>query len=297
MYSDSGTYRIIVRAVNEVICESRDTLFVIIKPNSQAVISSSDTVACAPFTFTFQNQSKFASSYEWYINDTFVSSQAQIDSIVIDQDSVLKEIKLIAIDTIGCKTDTAIQLVYTGKNPVASFTVAIDSGCSPLVDTFTNTSLYSETYQWDFGNSSQSTLTHPNSSFNAAPRGDTTYHIRLISTSWLGCVDTTYGSRKVFPIPVAGFSVDTNAGCYPVTVNYTNLSDPNGLGNMSDMKFLWDFGNGKTDTVIHPSNIVYVDARTQDSIYVVTLSAYSSNGCPAEAYDTITVYPKTNCCF
>ncbi len=297
VYSDSGTYRIIVRAVNEVICESRDTLFVIIKPNSQAVISSSDTVACAPFTFTFQNQSKFASSYEWYINDTFVSSQAQIDSIVIDQDSVLKEIKLIAIDTIGCKTDTAIQLVYTGKNPVASFTVAIDSGCSPLVDTFTNTSLYSETYQWDFGNSSQSTLTHPNSSFNAAPRGDTTYHIRLISTSWLGCVDTTYGSRKVFPIPVAGFSVDTNAGCYPVTVNYTNLSDPNGLGNMSDMKFLWDFGNGKTDTVIHPSNIVYVDARTQDSIYVVTLSAYSSNGCPAEAYGTITVYPKPTVAF
>lgn len=291
-YSDSGTYRIIVRAVNEIICETKDTIYVIIKPNSQAVITLSDTAACAPFTFAFKNESKFASSYEWYINDTFVSNAIQIDSIAILQDSILKEIKLIAIDTIGCKTDTAVQLVLTGKNPTSAFTVAIDSGCSPVIDTFTNTSLFSETYQWDFGNNNQSTLTNPSATFVAAPQGDTTYNIRLISTTWLGCIDTTYGSRKVFSIPVAGFSVDTNAGCYPVSVNFTNLSDPNGLGTQSDMKFTWDFGNGATDTVIDPTNIGYFDSKTQDSIYVVSLSVTSSNGCPAEALDTITVYPK-----
>lgn len=292
VYSDSGTYQIIVRANNELICESTDTLYVIIKPNSQAVISLTDTAACAPFTFTFQNTSKFASSFEWYINDTFVSNKAQLDSLVITQDSILKEIKLIAIDTIGCKTDTATQLVFTGKNPVAGFTAAIDSGCSPLLDTFANTSQFAAFYQWDFGNSSQSSVQHPSSSFTAATRGDTVYNIRLISTTWLGCVDTTYGTRKVFPIPSAAFTMDTSNGCYPVTISFTNLSDPNGIGTISDMSFLWDFSNGTTDTVMHPNNIAFVDSRTIDSLYEIKLSVTSSNGCPAIARDTVIVYPK-----
>ncbi|MFT5723716.1 MAG: PKD repeat protein [Bacteroidia bacterium] len=292
VYTDSGTYAVVIRAVNELICETYDTLIVIIKPNSQSVISLTDTAACAPFTFKFQNKSKFSSSYKWFINDTFISNQTQLDSLVIVQDSVLKRIMLIAIDTIGCKTDTAEQLVFTGKNPVAAFVSTIDSGCSPLTDTLLNTSTFGETYKWDLGNGNQSTLVHPASTFVSAARGDTSYQIRLVVSTWLGCVDTTYGTRKVFPIPISAFTMDTSNGCYPVNVNFTNQSDPNGLGNLSDMRFAWDFDNGTTDTVLHPSGITFTDSKTIDTTYIVKLSVTSTNGCPAESFDTVTVYPK-----
>jgi PKD repeat protein len=292
VYADSGTYQIIVRAVNKFICETIDTLYVIIKPNSQAFITLTDTAACAPFTFRFQNESRFASSFEWYINDTFVSNQIQIDSILITQDSVLKHIRLVAIDTIGCKTDTAEQLVLSGKNPIALFSVAIDSGCSPLLDTMENLSTFGEFYNWDFGNGTQSTTTNPSSVFSSATTGDTTYQIRLITTTWLGCVDTSYGTRKVFPIPISGFTMDTSDGCHPVLIDFTNTSDPNGLGSLSDMKYAWDFGNGNTDTLLHPSGVSFTDSKTQDTTYVITLSATSANGCPADFLDSVRVYPK-----
>lgn len=291
VYTTSGQYQVTFRAINRQICEARDTLTVIIKPNSLAAFTVNDTAACAPFTFQITNESKFASSYSWSINDTFYSSSKEIDSIVIATDSVLKYVQLIALDTIGCRSDTFGQLLLTGKNPIARITNPIDSGCGPLTDTLLNGSEFAEFYQWQLGNNSSTSNTDAATVYPPNSSGDTTYQIRLISTTWLGCVDTTYGSRTVYPIPNAQFAIDTNNGCYPLVVNFTNQSDPNGMGQLSELKYSWDLGNGLTDTVISPQNILYYASETIDSIYTVQLTVMSPNSCDATISKPITVYP------
>lgn len=48
----------------------------------------------------------------------------------------------------------------------------------------------------------------------------------------------------------ANFTVDTTAGCVPLTVEFTNLSTPS-----EGVTYFWDFGNGTTSTLKNPSSI------------------------------------------
>ncbi|MBO6515659.1 MAG: PKD domain-containing protein, partial [Bacteroidia bacterium] len=75
-------------------------------------------------------------------------------------------------------------------------------------------------------------------------------------------------------------------------IDFTNTSDPNGLGNINDMKFLWDFGNGDTDTVSNPVDVSFPESRTQDSIFTIQLTVWASTGCPAAISDSVRVFPK-----
>jgi len=59
------------------------------------------------------------------------------------------------------------------------------------------------------------------------------------------CKSSDSISVRVNPTPVANFSADSLSGCYPVCVNFTDLSTV-ASGNISN--WLWNFGNGDTST-------------------------------------------------
>lgn len=296
-YQISGTYSVIFHAINNGLCHAYDTVDVLIKPNSVAEFGLNDTAACAPHTFNITNLSSYASSYRWFVNDTLVSTGDTLAPITITSDTVVKHILLVALDTIGCLSDTLNKRIFTAKNPEAVITNPVDSGCGPLIDTLFNTSQFTDIYSWDLGNGTGSSAPEPTVSYPPNSSGDTTYFFRLVTTNWLGCTDTTFGSRTVFPIPVANFSMDTSNGCYPLVINFTNLSDPNGLGSFNDMHFDWDFGNGTTDTSINPTGILFPESSVQDSVYTITLRVSSPNGCPATTSSQATVYPKPTITF
>ncbi len=297
VFQTSGSFQVIIKAINKTICETSDTILISIKPNSEAIITLQDSVACAPFTFQFKNDSKNASDFIWLKNDSFLSKSTQIDSITIHTDSTFVNLKLVAKDTIGCESDTFSQTFYTGKNPIASILKTTDSSCSPFNDTIVNTSTYSETYQWNFSNATSSNSKEPIVTFVGTEAGDTAYSVQLIAKSWLGCVDTAYAVRKVFAIPYASFSVDTNEGCYPLTVRFSNQSNSNGASGNNDIDYLWDFGNGNTDTAFTPTTQSFEESKTKDSVYYVSLNVTSSTNCSATFWDTITVYPKPTIAF
>ncbi|MBO6517420.1 MAG: PKD domain-containing protein, partial [Bacteroidia bacterium] len=184
-FTTSGTYAIAIEAINNGICKSFDTISVRIKPNSLARFSLNDTIVCAPFTFEFTNLSQHASSYQWFINDTLKATTSAFSNLTIYDDTTVTTVKLIALDTIGCLSDTITQDLITARDPIAQLMTPIDSGCGPLSDTLLNTSLYAERYTWTLGNSSQSTSTNPAVVYQPNSQGDTTYSIELIAFNWL----------------------------------------------------------------------------------------------------------------
>lgn len=91
-----------------------------------------------------------------------------------------------------------------------------------------------------------------------------------------GCVEpaTLTAFVEVLSIPTPLFGIDVSEGCWPLTVEFQNLTDTLFMGSC-----VWDFGDGNTiascDTVLH----VYQDPGD----YIPTLSVTHINGCEVTA--------------
>ncbi len=98
------------------------------------------------------------------------------------------------------------------------------------------------------------------------------------------CVDVF-----VYPVPSVEFSSDVVDGCYPVTVNFTNDTDPALTGTCA-----WVFGDGGTSTDCNPTY-----TYTSPGVYDVTLTVTTPDGCIVDSTATgmIQVYDYPTAAF
>jgi len=104
----------------------------------------------------------------------------------------------------------------------ADFSAPNTSGCSPLIVNFQNLSTGSGlTYQWNLGNGNNSVSQNPSASYI----NPGTYTVTLTATG-PGGTDTEVktGFITVFTPPVPNLAPSQNIGCYPFTVNFSDLS-------------------------------------------------------------------------
>ena len=158
----------------------------------------------------------------------------------------------------------------SGQAPVANFNGSPLSGCSPLIVSFTDLSSGNPTsWSWNFGNGNTSTLKNPTASYFTPG----SYTVTLTATNANGS-NTIIKNQyiTVYESPTVNFSGTPLSGCFPLTVQFTDLSTP-GNGN-SNTAWLWDFGNGTTSTQQNPS-VTYTTAGN----YSVTLRVTNNRGC------------------
>lgn len=151
----------------------------------------------------------------------------------------------------------------------ADFNAPITSGCSPLIVNFQNLSTGSGlSYQWDLGNGNNSVSENPSASYI----NPGTYTITLTVTG-PGGTDTEIKTDyiTVFTPPTPNISPSQNIGCYPFSVDFTDLSTP---GDSPIATWSWDFGDGGTSTDQNPSHL-YTTPGTFD----ITLLLTDENGC------------------
>lgn len=82
----------------------------------------------------------------------------------------------------------------------------------------------------------------------------------------LGGTSSGGGGPPVYP-PVADFTADVTSGGYPLTVQFTDTS------TNTPTSWLWDFGDGSTDTAQNPSH-----TYTSIGVYTVELTATNDDG-------------------
>ncbi|MCF2502723.1 PKD domain-containing protein [Dyadobacter sp. CY107] len=137
----------------------------------------------APVTIDFTNGSLNADEYVWTFDGTGRSLKSK--DIVLDFN--LAGTYVITLEAIGeGGTDVyskTIVVSESGSNnkpePVADFTYAPNQNLvAPAVVAFTNTSLNSSSYQWDFGDGTTSTLTNPTKQFT----NEGVYPVKLTAT-------------------------------------------------------------------------------------------------------------------
>jgi gliding motility-associated-like protein len=281
------------------------TLTATVNPDAKAQLNVTQTISCVPFrirnvvTLVPHVNANSQPAFRWYANNVLIGQGATVPDHVISQPGDTVILKLVAVSLHGCKNDSTSVTFYTIQQPQPSFTLSTDTACGPASILITNTTtpinvINGSTYNWNFGNGQTSTQVQPgNVTFLPNPAGrDTTYYIYLSVTTL--CETLSFrDSVLIRPGPRALFQPDTTVYCSPANMRFRN----NSLGVNSTLygssnRFIWDWGDGRRDTVS--------DTRTMTKLYTtgiidtITVKLYAYNECGVDSFAVdIVIYPAT----
>ncbi|TCJ13299.1 PKD domain-containing protein [Flaviaesturariibacter flavus] len=269
------------------------TAVVTVNPDARAVFVPTDTIECPPFVITpavvgLQTFPQANSTYSWYANGVLIGNGTTFPGYTIANENDSIDIKLVAGSQYGCKADSMVFRFFSHKLPHPDFTLAPPNGCGPLSVNITNTTPYTDffQYQWNFGQGQSSTNVQPGVVvFPPNPTyGDTTYIVTL--KAWNECDTVTITKNvQVASRPKALFTPDRTVGCSPMRVNFSNTS----LGIGVTYTWIWDDGTSQNsptrDMVTHTFN-----TSVQDTFYV-KLVAHNQCGDDTATY-AIVVSPN-----
>lgn len=149
------------------------------------------------------------------------------------------------------------------------FSATTVSGCPPLSITFTDNSTGNPNlWRWDFGDGTGSPKQSPTTTyFNSG-----TYNVKLVIKNGRG-KDSLIKNQYIVvnALPVIDFTASAKTGCFPLKVNFTDLSLA-GSGTISNWE--WDFGDGTVSTEQNPEHTYTVGGN-----FRVILKVTNSNGC------------------
>lgn len=287
VYTLQNTYTVQLVAMNAFCKDSIvQTVTVNIKPTANFVFTP--TVSCPPFAITFSNTTANGSSYIWNfgvvpsatttaVNPSFTFSNTGVSAVNYT-------VQLIAGTGAGC-ADTAKHVVQVLPRPTAQYTANTTPGCSPLPQTFTNTSLNASNYIWNFGDGTPTvTTTSPSHLYANATLSLQTYTCQLIAFNASGCSDTTSKVVTVYPKPFTTFTMIPSSGCSPLTINF-----PPVLGLTS---YTWDFGDGSPlSNATNPVH-TFTNFGTTNQTFTVMLIGANGFGCKDTSYGYPLVFPK-----
>lgn len=265
-----------------------DTAYKKIRVHPQPVISFSPdkNQGCGPLQVQFTNTSQLAVSYKWLFGDgdsaIAVSPAHTFDSYKLFDTTYT--VSLSGVTAFGCTAQPVKRNIIARYDPVADFVTSDDSICGSGKVSFFNTSVGGANNDWDFGNGRIASSINSSSTFNALPARDTTYTVRLITSTLYNCKDTLEMPVKVNALPDAFFAT-VAPGCTPLNVTFSNVSQ-------RAVSYEWDFGDATLSSSAAPSKVFDNPVALADRVYTVTLKAYSASGCTDTIKRNITVYPK-----
>ncbi|MEI6820525.1 MAG: PKD domain-containing protein [Bacteroidota bacterium] len=260
-YDVPGTYLVKLSIVNSGGFSSVMTHNIIVNPKPD-IVATSDSI-CVGDTATLHASG--GTSYYWNSN--------QVDSVIHVSPPVTSTYIVTGENIYHCTSkDTATVTLFT----LPVITVANDTICKG--DTAILTANGGTSYEW----------TTPYASFDnyikVSPNVTTQYTV-IGTLNTHGCKNTAVGTVEFYPAPSISFSTDKIKGCEPVTVTFTNETDP------ATSTYIWDFGDGSpTETTASPVHTY----NSTGSPFTVTLNATSDKGCKDSyvAIGLIKVFPQ-----
>ena len=276
-YAAAGTYNVKLVTTNANGCKdsTTQTISIATKPIVNFTINNASQ-CISNNLFSFTNQTTGAVSYVWDFADGTTSILTNPTKSFTNNGIYI--VKLIATNSNGCK-DSNTQAIIVFEKPTASFTLPSNTICSnTLTISPTNTSTgLSNTYVWNFGDGTTSTITNPTKTYATAG----TYNIKLVATNNHGCKDSIQQTISISPAPIANFSINNNSQC---AVNNVYSFSNSSTGAIS---YLWDFADGTTSILSNPNK-----AYITPGLFNIKLIATNINGCKDSITKTVSVLVK-----
>lgn len=203
-------------------------------------ISNSPTCLNVPMSFV-DTSSGSPNSWNWDFGDGVGTSSEQNPSYLYSYSGTYN-VSLTVSNSCGTSSPT-IKPVIVSKTPQASFTTNSPQ-CLGNPINFTNTSTDAQSYNWDFGDGTGSSIEENPSYVYSAPG---TYSVTLIASNQCGSSSPFIQNVSISAVPVANFTSNAPK-CAGELVQFTDLSQGN------PTSWIWDFGDGiGTSTEQNPS--------------------------------------------
>jgi gliding motility-associated-like protein len=172
IFADSGTYNVMLIAIDSSTCNIADTTYVTIHVGSGVNALANfdyDLIICGTnYTLQTDNNSTNAQIYHWDFGDGNTSAQQNPSHIYATTGPWT--VTLISTDTICNSSDTAsAEIEFTGQTaPEANFTVVQSPNCDQIIISCDNHSDNYNTSLWNFGDGTASTQNDPMHTYNNA---------------------------------------------------------------------------------------------------------------------------------
>lgn len=280
-----------VTSENNACADFVDTT-VAVHPYIKAEFSVEEYINCHPFTNTFENSSVGQNdTYQWYVDSVQIATAPSnkspfVDTFTNTSGSIIQyEIRLEAENTQNCVSSyTDTIAVY--PNVSSDFSILPDTvGCHPLNIQFVNNSTNASSSFWSFGDETTSSKNNPQHLFYNYTSDDTTYTIKLRSSS-NQCLDSIEKGITVLAAPEAIFELDKYMGCSPLNVTVTNNSS-----TASSYTFDFDDGNVETFNTKQPIIHSYVNDTSINQSYNISLIVNNVN-CSDTITRKLVVHPQ-----
>lgn len=238
-YTTAGSYAVKLTVKDDAGCTASYTLPANILVTAPKASFGTNTPMFCPGPALNLNDSStgVGLKYLWTLGNGQTSTDRNPSAVYTEG---IYTVKLVVTDTLGC-TDSLIRTDYIDvKAPVAAFDIQDTvSVCGLLETKFFAKGENFESFYWDFGDSTQSTLANPKHFYDTYG----SYTAKLFVTGYGGCVDSAAHQINVYNPNAAtqiNYTVPSFA-CNELMVDF-NIATPSG----TDFKFM--YGDGITDS-------------------------------------------------
>lgn len=240
---------------------------------------------CTPLSVHFNNVSDMAFGYFWDFGDGTTSTLEDPDHVYTTPGNY--QVMLVADAGAYYNHCTDTMIYNTGihvRQPLARFASPDLYSCAPSIVQFNDSSIDTDSYLWDFGDSSTSTNANPTHIYNTPG----IYTVTLIASTDVGCSDTLTIPQYITVLgPITRFAASTTEGCVPFHVDFTDQSQ-------NAVDWSWNFGDGNSLQTTNSFNN-YLDT----GVFTVTLVTHDTAGCSSyyEYPQKVIVHPVPNSAF
>jgi gliding motility-associated-like protein len=266
-YTQTGTFSVILVARDSNGCQTSKTLsdYVVIANPPSATVTASPTQTCNTsllVNFTGSGSSPNGPiTYAWYFGNGGTS--AQQDPSETFQTGIYNPI-LVVTDSLGCQDTARTHVAVTDVH--AAFVSSTTNACTGIAVQFTDNSNFANSWLWNFGDNTTSTLQNPSHVYNATGN----YTVSL-TVAYGPCKDSVTHVNFINVTPPINFSITANAtsACTaPFTVNFSNTA-------AGATGYVWNFGDSSAASNLSSPTHTY----TASGDYTVSLGVTNSAGC------------------
>lgn len=275
-YSAGGDYKVTLLIKNNAGCI--DTVQKTIHINPTPPIDFNYTTVCKGDTTVFTGISALATdsiaNWTWNFGDSKTNSVQNPKHIYASAGSYTASL---IINTVNGCDNKLVKTVTVKEKPLANFTKnnACEGSAVLFQDASTVFGNLIESWLWDFGDGSPVSNTQNPS--HLYPTTSSTFTVRFLVTSNLGCSDSIVKTINIHPKPVVNFTTDDTAGCKKLCVNF---KDQSAIASGINAKWRWDFGDATVKSDLKaPVHCYENSSHLISTPYTITLTVTSDSGC------------------
>ena len=292
-FPNDTIYKVVLVQESEFGCMDTTTRNILVWPKPMPFFSLNDSAQCLNQNFyRFNNQTSIAKgnlSYDWIFDETNSTSTDESPGYFYSFYGYKRPL-LKATSENGC-WDTFSRILRVNPMPIPAIEVNDTTQCYVLQRfEISDISTIAEGTTTAFWNVSDGTTNNQKVWIHNFPQ-DSTYTVKLISTSDQGCIDSTVKTIITHPSPKNEFRINDTVQCLRQNrFEFDNLTRI----KYGTITYFWDFGDGNTQqtTLDTLSHIYQTHGR-----YNLRLISQSNEGCDDTSYAEVYVGAMPNMSF